>query len=1354
MNNKVKIPSSKTTSAQADLQLAFDVGHSSLGWAVLQTPGKVSSIDLLGCGVVTFGADDCLASQRRGKRRERRHTRATRQRIARMETLLMRLGVFTSDELERLHAPAKGNTVEHQHERRGFSFPWLLACRVLAARTDDEKRKAKLNWHELWDVLRWYAHNRGYDGNIRWSGGFRVEAFSDVPMVSKTQVTEQATAAKEKGEGGDEDWKKLEAAAARMSDYGFNSPTYAETVAKFLLGPQRNVTPGQPGKPGAVEPTKESFSEEQFRKLLFNCDPGFENHPRHLSNYFKGLRVAFPRRIIKSIDGKPTLVGGTEWELRYILRAHFGDLKECDESFEKIVCSGIPEADDDWQVYAKMLPDMYLSEGEHSKLQKLRIPRKMPKAEKKVLAEKRREILKHKLALPARYRGGLLFGQLVPRFDNRIIGTCPVNREKVPGRNCPEFLNFRWAMTVANLRVGFGNEIYDNNEKLRPLNAVERGKLDAAVRKLGFLKLEKDKPDASGFVREGKNELKEILVKEIKCDRHSLEDLLLLPDAKESLKLVPIEGSTTAFRLVWGLLGDPRHDAQGSYHDAPLRSRFTIQLLRQKKLTLNEIVRQLEGIEHKDIAEQIQTAARAEASDRRGKLDEEKLTGLMAAEFFCPKLKGRARFSRKKLREAVQQVFHKEKPVHPLEKGGCLEQTETIKEAAINEDLAGLTNNHLVRHRLLILAGDEKGKPEPKEGLLQHIIKEFAGADKRRIGRITIELARDLQEMSGMTNKEKAKELTMKLSHHQEVSEDLAKKLQDDHGNPLRDPKGRPYAASPGMIRKARILDDLENRCPYTGYDIEFIHLAKAHPRFGTADKDHVVPRSQRLSDALEAQVITFSEINQLKGQRTALQFVRDMNLLENKHHKERFGFKTEAQFRRDVDALWPVKDPFKRARAGGPKATSDESRCWRRKELLLKATWTGKEFTPADLAKTRHTVKLAAQKLESYFCGLPKEHRPPVIAVTGSVTASFRDKTWKLLGELAAVNPAIKEALEKGAKQQEQGKDFNPKKAVRELSHLHHALDAVALALVTHKLVPPNYQSLDGELARLIVKGKLTVDRNRERPIDELASFRSLCARLGLPKFYQIDSKNRLHIEDLDPEIKKQIRTRLSEMRVVQHIPADMRGMKVEENTRSVLSTVNGKHELNPPHDRGALPSKKLVGLEPNNGNGKLKPQRGVRVITDNFGVAILDNNPAKRFEIIPWFKIWPRIYEGFGEEKSLVEQNGGKPPRILRNGMLIRIGKFRVLKPTRVLENSIWAVDSIGDFDGVIKIDLKPSDVVRTRYETIDPKDPTGEKTKKSITAGCKLSTDLERVYEGGLEILKTSLTGIPVCPITSSA
>ena len=152
--NAKQIISPKTNAA--DLQLAFDVGHSSIGWGVFQSSAGVSpaatktnnnlSFNILGCGAVTYRADDCLASARRAYRRQRRHIRSTRQRIARIKTVLKHLGTLT----------------EAQLDQPGCAWPWLLAAQVL--------NKGKLlTWPELWDVLRWYAHNRGYDGNRRWS---------------------------------------------------------------------------------------------------------------------------------------------------------------------------------------------------------------------------------------------------------------------------------------------------------------------------------------------------------------------------------------------------------------------------------------------------------------------------------------------------------------------------------------------------------------------------------------------------------------------------------------------------------------------------------------------------------------------------------------------------------------------------------------------------------------------------------------------------------------------------------------------------------------------------------------------------------------------------------------------------------------------------------------------------------------------------------------------------------------------------------------------------------------------------------------------------------------------------------
>lgn len=128
------------------MEIALDVGHSSIGWAVFQNG---TNFNLLGTGVVLFPADDCLAIKRRNYRRQRRHVRATRQRIERLKKLLLHLGMLTQPELD-------------EHPRK-CAWPWKLAAEVL----NDNGRT--LTWPELWDVLCWYAHNRGYDGNARWS---------------------------------------------------------------------------------------------------------------------------------------------------------------------------------------------------------------------------------------------------------------------------------------------------------------------------------------------------------------------------------------------------------------------------------------------------------------------------------------------------------------------------------------------------------------------------------------------------------------------------------------------------------------------------------------------------------------------------------------------------------------------------------------------------------------------------------------------------------------------------------------------------------------------------------------------------------------------------------------------------------------------------------------------------------------------------------------------------------------------------------------------------------------------------------------------------------------------------------
>lgn len=172
------------------VNLSFDIGHSSIGWAVFDANHyNPDDVQLLGCGVVLFEKDSALANVRRRNRQQRRHVRATRQRIEYIRRLFLGLHLMTEVEMAETHGQGKGH-----------SAPWLLAARVLASRGEK-----LLTWAELWAVLRWYAHNRGY------------EPFGDAPEESAKEDTEKVENAKKRwGNMGRKLWPKPYAS-------GFNS---------------------------------------------------------------------------------------------------------------------------------------------------------------------------------------------------------------------------------------------------------------------------------------------------------------------------------------------------------------------------------------------------------------------------------------------------------------------------------------------------------------------------------------------------------------------------------------------------------------------------------------------------------------------------------------------------------------------------------------------------------------------------------------------------------------------------------------------------------------------------------------------------------------------------------------------------------------------------------------------------------------------------------------------------------------------------------------------------------------------------------------------------------------------------
>jgi hypothetical protein len=248
-----------------------------------------------------------------------------------------------------------------------------------------------------------------------------------------------------------------------------------------------------------------------------------------------------------------------------------------------------------------------------------------------------------------------------------------------------------------------------------------------------------------------------------------------------------------------------------------------------------------------------------------------------------------------------------------------------------------------------------------------------------------------------------------------------------------------------------------------------------------------------------------------------------------------------------------------------------------------------------------------------------------------------------------------------------------------------------------------------------------------RRRPSAEEA------ALLRSTGIYKADASGRMHLDELPDELRQQIRQRLAEKRVVQHVPADMSGVKVEENTRGIVGEKDGRVLL---RQRSGRDSKtglqtvkltdeapgKLLGLLPPGGDGKLKLQNGVRVITDNFGVAILEHaiREEERFMAIPWHRVWHRLEE-------LKAKNSGKPLQILRIGDLVRVPN----KSGRSDYRGLWAIRGIknNQKQGVL-VDLSSPDVITYRV-------PNRE--------DCKQNVRLASLVEGGLKILKPCLIGL---------
>lgn len=1109
------------------LLFSFDIGHASIGWAVLDTTARQTPM-LKGCGTVLFPTDDCLASTRRQLRRQRRHIRSTRMRIARMKRLLAQLGVLTSAQLDEPGGP----------------WPWKLAARVHAG-------GPLLTWRELWDVLRWYAHNRGYDGNRKWSRDEEEDS---------------------------DDTEKVKAARALLEKFG--KATMCETICAKLK----------------IDPLSDDKKTSEIA--------------------YKTSNAAFPRDVVRD-------------EVISLLEKHVGKLPKVDTALITALC-----AEDNTPKDGKSVRD--------------------------VLKE-----LGFDAHLPGRFVGGLLFGQAVPRFDNRIIGECPVSGEKRPLKDCREYLEFRWAEILANITVRRTKD----GDKV-PLTAEERKALTEIARKEG------------GFTA---GEFKKAVLEVSKAEASNVELMMTHPDAADALALDP----ALRFTKTNGMM-------KAVWEDLPiiLQKRVLGRWNKHRRVSWAWLLLQPEA--PKNLEAKLQ-AAWKETKRKARKGEEEPKWEDRVKQSISPTFpSGRAPYGREVMKRVVEQVM--EARMHPRENGGVLD-AELIKKHDLSKEIDDLTNNHLVRHRLKILLR-----------LVDDMVKTYTEGDPTLVDKCVIEVARDLVEFSGKTNKEVAAELGIKLKNFKDVS----KKLTDDL-------EGTGIPINAGLIRKARIADDLDWTCPYTNKKYCATTLAR-----GGVDKDHIIPRSLRPSDSLDSLVVTFDAVNKWKANRTAWKFVEEEQG-KTVPGRPDLTIVTLRQYEAFVNKLAGEKKPNRFSKGQG--SLDDKLRQWSRKQKMLLKDYEEKEFTPRDLTVTSHLVRLSARQIEKRFEHLRETGR--VISLPGSVTGVVR-KAWDCLGCLAPACPEVMQMRPTIGPDRQLVLDADgnpslslqvrPKGEIRDITHLHHALDACVIAFASHFLPK------DGKLWEQIVTKKVL--KHDESAFRERYAWHGLL-KLAEPKDERDKARARkLEVLDLPDTFKKQIVEALKERRVVQHVPADMSGARLEMNTWRVLKTEGdqvtlrqrtfGPKDIDPETGARKRTTKdakerasKLVGLKA----GKLADLKGALVIGENYGVAILNAanlvNEEDRFRIIPFHQVKSQLEE-------LKKLNKGHTPLVLRGGQLIHVKSGGY--------TGTWRIFSVKNNTSGMALDMGLPDVTRL----------------KNGTPGHKINVLLKSLVKAGLTPLNQDLIG----------
>ena len=586
---------------------------------------------------------------------------------------------------------------------------------------------------------------------------------------------------------------------------------------------------------------------------------------------------------------------------------------------------------------------------------------------------------------------------------------------------------------------------------------------------------------------------------------------------------------------------------------------------------------------------------------------------------------GRAPYARPVLREVAQEVLAGHDPTRParsLERPDgenksqdgvlyCIQDPDSeVNRLLAERSIDQQTNNPLVRHRMLIFGR-----------VLKEMIQKYTDGDPDRVNRCVIEVAREVRTFAGKDSQAIQKELGLKMKGFNGA----VKKLQTEL-------PGVPLTAT--RIRKCRIAIDMNWRCPYTGESY-------GPQQLDELELEHIIPYAARNSNALHALVLTWPEVNKMKGKRTGLQFTKEDGG-KPVLGKENISILKEKDYREFVKKLIPTSLPPRDKKEPDDVVT----RRIRKRFLLVEnlPSKSEKEFTPGQLTQSSQLMRMAAQVVKHQL------KNTKVAMIPGRITSEMR-KYWKTMGTLIPVVPEVKatdindESPDSSNDETTQdaqnsaGERTKDKAFIRNITHLHHAVDACTLGLLP-LLIP---SGTNGAVWEALLRRKIS-----DAQISELkkASRLFIC---GVP---DENGYGRISVAKLPKSVMDSIKKALEEKRVVHHIPADMSGAKLNEQYIGFDKIENGMVHLHHAKDKKSEIKKAAgyVGTDPER-SPRLFAQRSVLHIENNFGLALIGQQKAI---VIPHINVYKTL-------QKLRREHHGEDFRVLRKGQLIKIAGYK---------------------------------------------------------------------------------------------